>query len=513
MGSVSENEPDNISEYVDILTFCGLVLSYSSVWNFPAETMANGGAFFVIIYLLATFTCLFPILHLELFVGQRHQSGVCRVYRSYGRAYEGFGAAVCILTFLTSQYSMMDSYATVVHFGILSFHNEPKDLVSCSSKRYSGATSCVSLLEHTECQRSVEIVSGRRLTSHYYTYDYRSELCTDVRYGDYSPYNVSLYQHKSRFFDSVSEIYLKFIREGNSRNIYVQRLWIYLPLFCMFAILCLLRVTDVRRLIAVIYVMFAVSFISSVVAFVTLTEFGTVTSILWSASTPESLLILKTYARAVRLAFNSGGLAVCGVMSAASFRSKSKNSYRLATIMVFSNIATSFLSLLATLSICGTLADNSYQRTFSPRRNPNIFVIGMVTEAVITKTNNTFWVVVFTFAYLITKITPFFAPIMVAAAITRDLCYSSHRWSRRVGVMGSVCIIGFVVSVFRSIVPAKVYVNQLLPDVQSTYEVVIPIAMLVIFIVIYGRFFSRQVTNSVVITKYISFVYKNLINR
>ncbi|VDM51939.1 unnamed protein product [Angiostrongylus costaricensis] len=111
---------------------------------------------------------MFPIIHLEVFVGQRHQSGICRIYRSYGWAFEGFGAAVFILTFLASLRDIEASYMVIRH--IKNVIVDIIGIVSCESERYKGVL-CTSLYNDEQCR----VING---PSHIY----RHGECSDKYY-------------------------------------------------------------------------------------------------------------------------------------------------------------------------------------------------------------------------------------------------------------------------------------------------------------------------------------------
>ncbi|EYC25856.1 hypothetical protein Y032_0011g1426 [Ancylostoma ceylanicum] len=136
MFNLARVSPDTVTELMDMLMFCGLVLNSGPIWNFPQNTMNHGGAVFLLVYLVVAVLFLFPMLHLELFVGQRHQAHICKVFRSYGRAYEGFGVAVFILTFMRSQHHIQESYPIFTHLGNV-FVNVTS-LISCRAEMFQG---------------------------------------------------------------------------------------------------------------------------------------------------------------------------------------------------------------------------------------------------------------------------------------------------------------------------------------------------------------------------------------
>ncbi|EYC20796.1 hypothetical protein Y032_0021g427 [Ancylostoma ceylanicum] len=96
----SWNQPSNASssgqkgdalfpQVVDLLMLCCILTSTYTLWCFPILVLQLGGFYFIIIYLLMLFMIVFPVLHLEIFVGQYCQAGVFKACRSYGLAYEG----------------------------------------------------------------------------------------------------------------------------------------------------------------------------------------------------------------------------------------------------------------------------------------------------------------------------------------------------------------------------------------------------------------------------------------
>ncbi|VDP17724.1 unnamed protein product [Heligmosomoides polygyrus] len=73
---------------VNCLMFCALAHKSGTMWDFASNVLTNGGLFFMIIYWFMTFVIMFPILHLEIFVGQWCQSGIVKTMRSYGKGFE-----------------------------------------------------------------------------------------------------------------------------------------------------------------------------------------------------------------------------------------------------------------------------------------------------------------------------------------------------------------------------------------------------------------------------------------
>ncbi|KAK6740549.1 hypothetical protein RB195_008794 [Necator americanus] len=469
-----EIESDNTSEVLDTFVFCGLILSTGLLWEFPFKAIANGGAYFLVIYLVAVFIFLFPLLHLELFVGQHHQSNVVKVFRSYGTAYQGFGIVVLILTFMSSQYSVQASYDLFAHIG--NMLGDAKNIISCTSDRYKVFETCISLYDEEQCRNegrktSANITRTEALLEEQ-SYYHREGSCTPKR------------MQREELPGSLAGYYRFTISFPGFQSFHKQRLFTYISMYCIFAIIVLLKMAYIRILIASLYGIFVILFLSCIFAFFLITDYGLFAETLWRINTPESLLTFQTYSEAVRMVFGSGGVVFFGVMSAASFRSKTGNTFRLSFIMVISNIVISFLSFVATLSIVAVIRDKQYAgENIIPER------IGYLTETIYYKMDKLTLALAYSVAAVIAKLLRFFALVMVVSTFIRDRYHDSqHQWSKMICALITTCIITFLVTSIRSSLELWPILHGLFPDTVKAYDFVLPTAMILIFVVFYGEF-------------------------
>ncbi len=95
-----------------ILAAAGSAVGLGNIWKFPYITGENGGAAFVIIYLLCIFIVGVPVLIAEVLLGRYSQLGPVTTFRRYARKHKTFWVAAGGLFFLTGLIIL--SYYNVV---------------------------------------------------------------------------------------------------------------------------------------------------------------------------------------------------------------------------------------------------------------------------------------------------------------------------------------------------------------------------------------------------------------
>jgi NSS family neurotransmitter:Na+ symporter len=102
-----------------LLAAVGAGIGLGSIWRFPYVTGANGGSAFVIVYLLAAFGIVLPVLVAELMIGRRGGGNPTRSIAKLAReagvspAWRYFGAVGMIATFLVFSYSSVFASWTI----------------------------------------------------------------------------------------------------------------------------------------------------------------------------------------------------------------------------------------------------------------------------------------------------------------------------------------------------------------------------------------------------------------
>ena len=64
-----------------ILAAAGSAIGLGNVWGFPTNVASNGGAAFVLVYLILAFLLAYPVLMVELLVGRHYQSNPVNAYK------------------------------------------------------------------------------------------------------------------------------------------------------------------------------------------------------------------------------------------------------------------------------------------------------------------------------------------------------------------------------------------------------------------------------------------------
>jgi len=106
-----------------ILTAAGSAIGLGNVWGFPGQTAANGGAAFVLVYLILSFVIAYPALMAEFTIGRYSRSNIVGAFTKIegGKkfsivGYLGLFCGVLILSFYSIVGGWMISYVFEVIF-------------------------------------------------------------------------------------------------------------------------------------------------------------------------------------------------------------------------------------------------------------------------------------------------------------------------------------------------------------------------------------------------------------
>ena len=59
-----------------ILAAAGSAVGLGNIWGFPTQVASNGGAAFVLVYLMLAFALAYPVLMAELIIGRAHRANM-----------------------------------------------------------------------------------------------------------------------------------------------------------------------------------------------------------------------------------------------------------------------------------------------------------------------------------------------------------------------------------------------------------------------------------------------------
>jgi SNF family Na+-dependent transporter len=100
-----------------LLQSVSMAIGLGNVWRFPKMVYDNGGAAFLIPYLLAALTLGLPLVIMEAGVGQRFQGGIVSVFSQISPRLRGIGfASMVAATIVSSYYVVIITWAWFYFF-------------------------------------------------------------------------------------------------------------------------------------------------------------------------------------------------------------------------------------------------------------------------------------------------------------------------------------------------------------------------------------------------------------
>lgn len=138
-----------------IMAAAGSAVGLGNVWGFPTKTAGNGGAAFLIIYLLMVFALAFPMLVAELTIGRYGQSNPIASLRKIWSTKPaiaaffgviGMGTAAMILSFYSIIAGWLMGYAVAPSLEVFGFSDVAQWLVTFGEARNTVLAVLFSLL-------------------------------------------------------------------------------------------------------------------------------------------------------------------------------------------------------------------------------------------------------------------------------------------------------------------------------------------------------------------------------
>jgi len=134
------------SRFGFIMAAAGSAVGLGNIWGFPTQTASNGGAAFVLVYLVLAFCLAYPAFMAELLIGRYGQANAVTSMQKMSRTLwqkrfafiVGFGGIICaalILSFYGILAGWMMSYAVKPITAILGFNEASNWLTSQSIAR------------------------------------------------------------------------------------------------------------------------------------------------------------------------------------------------------------------------------------------------------------------------------------------------------------------------------------------------------------------------------------------
>ena len=150
-----------------IMAAAGSAVGLGNIWGFPTQTASNGGAAFVLVYLVLAFCLAYPAFMAELLIGRYGQANAVTSLQKISRNIfhkrfafvVGFGGIICaalILSFYGILAGWMMSYAIEPITRLLGFNEASSWLTSQSMERNLIFTALFMMLTIAIIRRGVE---------------------------------------------------------------------------------------------------------------------------------------------------------------------------------------------------------------------------------------------------------------------------------------------------------------------------------------------------------------------
>ncbi|WKX99926.1 hypothetical protein Q1695_014640 [Nippostrongylus brasiliensis] len=460
-GAVQDTREDPL--YITMLNFimfCTLATKSEALWDFPRLVVQYGGVYFILIYLLMTFVFVFPLVHMELFVGQWCQSGAVKATRSYGRGFEFIGVMIVFLIFTQVVVGFDQSYYFLRHFYFIL--TDAENIVKCTKELGQGYTEhCVSMVNDKECRET--------LGEAYFFYEYR---CIND-------------SSRVTLFRSASKAYAKQLKlQGWYWGDYEISRPIYIGTICaIMTVVGILGFSFIRIATCAIGILYLIVILLMIIPFLSL-EVGTKTTItnsLVTASTPESIFSRETYYWAFLYGIRTCGPGLSGLLCASSFRPRKSNAflltYAIFIVNLFYGLVVSFLFLALVRAKRSNVVlfseDTSIEESL-------YFIGGVLTEVFLAHDVSPVWIMMLTLATYLFHLGAMSPYLICVLAFVRDHFTQNRRlWA--ISFSAASALVIFAVSF-----PLHANVEQVFIDLYKITIMIILFAILIVFVHIYG---------------------------
>lgn len=158
--TVRIEEREHWGRKLDFLLSCiGYAVGLGNVWRFPYLCYNNGGASFLIPYVICLVFCGIPIFYLEVALGQYVGQGVVGAWAAICPFLGGIGIGMVIITFLCSvYYNVIMAWTFYYMFASFRKHlpweqcSEPWGSPLCKADRGDTKPNCSSSVEPSDCK-------------------------------------------------------------------------------------------------------------------------------------------------------------------------------------------------------------------------------------------------------------------------------------------------------------------------------------------------------------------------
>uniref|UniRef100_A0A0N5BSV9 Transporter n=1 Tax=Strongyloides papillosus TaxID=174720 RepID=A0A0N5BSV9_STREA len=354
-GDGSEHRGEWNSKLQFILTCIGFAVGLGNIWRFPSVAYENGGAAFLIPYLTCSLIFGFPVLFLEMALGQLTQSGPAIAYGKIVPVMKGIGwGMICCSTFMAFFYAVIISWILLYIFKLVT--GGFNDIVTCNNSW--NTIFCSSIVEELKCKNESLPDTSYIFFNNTCLEVPQNMSSMDFRDITYAEHNLN----PSRVLSAAEEYFYRgMLQQENDfiNNIYKPN-WAILASYTIVYILIFLIVWKGVKIIG------RMSLITSTVPYLIILIFfiygltldGSSIGIRYYLLEPDfsKILNFKTWkAAATQLCF-SLSVGIGGILSLSSYNDKSHNIFKDTLLIVFADGFMSIFGGVTVFSILGFMA-------------------------------------------------------------------------------------------------------------------------------------------------------------
>ncbi|TKR92128.1 hypothetical protein L596_006840 [Steinernema carpocapsae] len=320
-----------------ILTCIGYSVGLGNVWRFPLKAYENGGAAFLIPYLISSMVIGFPLIFLEMSLGQFTNSGPGTIFGKLCPLLHGIGWGQVAMSFIAGIYYNVIVAWTLIYLGyIVAF--QWSRFARCDNK-FNNAF-C-----YSDQMREAENIGN--FTGNWYYYNKQA--------NDAKPENLSTYENAATQFFTKNVLM-------QSTNIDDPGHWNWLlfgGLLIAWVLTALSLIKGVKYIGRIAYVTATLPYIVICILFIRGVSLpGAFIGIEYYLLKPNysKLLEFETWKQAALHVCFSLGAGFGGLISLSSFNERSHNCFRDAAIVTVADAFMSVFGGTAVFSVLGFMA-------------------------------------------------------------------------------------------------------------------------------------------------------------
>ncbi|CAD5208007.1 unnamed protein product [Bursaphelenchus xylophilus] len=340
------------NQYQFILTSISYAVGLGNIWRFPALVYEQKGGAFLIPYFICSFVVGFPILYMELSLGQFAKAGPAVCYGRIRPILQGLGWAMVMLSLLVSiYYNMIVAWSLIYIFMVVT--GQSWKWSSCEND--FNTIYCSSGLEDARCTNEMSSVVGHSVQAFYF--NGTCHLSSDI---SARRAQAGLFAMRGAV-SPAEEFFENFILERNPTLDGLGGLnWkLLLAYFIAWTITTLSLSKGVKLIGKLAYFTSTVPYIIIVILFVrSVTLDGAYIGMDFYLFSPDlsTLLNLSTWRAAATHVSYSLSVGFGGILSLASYNVKTHNCYRDAFLVTVADAIMSLFGGTAVFSVLGFMS-------------------------------------------------------------------------------------------------------------------------------------------------------------